>query len=108
MRRSNEATMAESSIDLSAAAIEDIMAELKRRGLLAALYVSKGRSFYCTEDSGMYGTPAGTAALFCEAVQVCLNACDDGDPEKSTWLAGITNRLTDIQNGIWDIEKNRA
>src|SRR6516225_3174777 len=84
--------MAESSIDLSLATFEDIIQELKRRKLIAALYVSrvkgqhyqqsadvpseKSRTFYCTDAS-----PTGAAVLFCDGIQHCLDAMDDIEPQ---------------------------
>ena len=100
--------MAESSIDLSLATFEDIIQELKRRKLIAALYVSRvkgqhyqqsadvpsenSRTFYSTDAS-----PTGVAVLFCDGIQHCLDTMDGIEPQA---LAGLSFWVKEIKRNL--------
>jgi hypothetical protein len=106
----------QSSIDLSLATIEDIVAELQKRRLEFALFVdhvahgsSPGGDVRWEERFGVYSAkkdsdPAEIANLLCNGIQWCLGHCDerDGVVDLSIQIGNVSKALL----RIWEQRKS--
>jgi hypothetical protein len=98
--------------DLSPATIQDMVAELERRGLAVAIVVShvQAQSYVLSPDvppadrEKVYGDtfhskhPAFTAAFLCDGIQWCLT-----ELPLSSWTVELSWRMQEVKNHLWEL-----